>query len=200
MADSVSSISRRRGERPASAGMVRIRSPSVRSLSCDGDTLNASVSLSGHWLASRAAKRSRCSVNSFMRPAALRNRYETVGSNPPERRVLPARQRFEADDLLGGQIDQRLIMRPHVTIADGAPQVALDAIALLGARIYFGVEKAGSRLRLFVFGAVKRDVRPAQNLDVTWSVLRKQRDADTDPEVMLKSACGNRLVDLFDHA
>ena len=84
----------------------------------------------------------------------------------------PAGQSLEADDVLGLQIDQRLIIRAHIAFVDGARQVALDQIALLGARVHVGVEKTRSRFGLLVLGAVERDVRPAQDLDFASPVLR----------------------------
>src|SRR5262249_49845984 len=57
-----------------------------------------------------------------------------------------------------------------------------------------------SRFRLLILGAVKRDVRAAQYLDFAWTILRKKRDADADPNVMLQRSGGDRLVELLDHA
>ena len=56
--------------------------------------------------------------------------------------MLPARQCFEAGDLLGSQIDQRLIIAAQASFRDGAWQVALDEIAFLGARVHLGIEEA----------------------------------------------------------
>src|SRR5262245_43406141 len=114
--------------------------------------------------------------------------------------MLPARQSLEADDVLGLQIEQRLIVGAHIAFDDRARQIALDQIALLGARVHVGVEKARSRFRLLILGAVKRDVRAAQYLDFAWTILRKKRDADADPNVMLQRSGGDRLVELLDHA
>ncbi len=114
--------------------------------------------------------------------------------------MLPARQRFKSGDALARQINQRLIVRAHLAFGDGAAQVALDAIALLGLRVHFGVEEARGRLRLLVLGAVKRHIGPAQDLDVIRSVLRKQRDADPDSQMMFEPSGDDRLVDLLDDA
>jgi hypothetical protein len=159
--------------------------------------LNERLSASGHSVASRAARQMLGQI--VHEAAALRDRDETVGRNGAERGMLPTRQGLEAHDSLGRQIDQRLIMRLHLRLEDSAGQIALDEIALLGARIHLGVEKARGRMRLLVLGAIKRDIGTAQNLDVTWPVLGKERDPDADAEAMLQPPRGDRLVDFLDY-
>ncbi len=67
----------------------------------------------------------------------LGQRYEIVGAHEPELGMLPAHQRLESRQLLGGQVDDRLVEHADLVLGERLAQIALqrDAVVAVGAHI-----------------------------------------------------------------
>jgi hypothetical protein len=113
--------------------------------------------------------------------------------------MRPPREHFEADDAIVLQIDQRLVMRLHLAIADSEMKVTFDHVALAGLRVQFGVEEAEGRAR-FDLGAVQRNIGLAPDFAGGLAILRYQRNADTGADLMADGAGCDRFVELGEDA
>src|SRR5690606_41212313 len=70
----------------------------------------------------------------------LRDGDELGGAELPVARMLPAHERFEADEALVRERDDRLIEHSESALFDGAAQVALDGNALILLAAHLGRE------------------------------------------------------------
>ena len=89
----------------------------------------------------------------------------------------PSGQRLEPGDLFGPQIDQGLIVRLHVPLADGSREVTLDKISLADTRIHFDFKEPGGGAR-FGLGTVHGNIGLAHDFDLALAILRNESDAD----------------------
>ena len=103
--------------------------------------------------------------------------YELGGRNGAARRVRPAQQGFEADDLLAAQIDQRLVMDLERFGQECRAQVDLELAARLRLGVHFRLEKAERRLAGGL-GAVERHVGIAQQVIRIVAIGRRHGNAD----------------------
>jgi hypothetical protein len=74
--------------------------------------------------------------------------------------MTPAQQRFEARDLVGGDVNKRLVVEFELAVGKGATQVDFHLAALLRQAVHFPFEEAVSTSAVGL-GAVKRHVSVA---------------------------------------
>ena len=92
-------------------------------------------------------------------------------------RMLPAHQRLEARNLVGGNVDDRLVMHRHLVLDECVPQVLLDLAAMIGSVLQIArvepVFAASAALR-----AVEREIGGLDDLLGIETVIRRDRHAD----------------------
>ena len=93
-------------------------------------------------------------------------------------RMVPARQRFDADDLFAAGIHDRLVGGGKPVVLDGVEQVAFEEFAVGQVRIHRRVVDAGA-VAAFVLGAIERHVGVAQNVGGIAGAAVDHRNADT---------------------
>ncbi|EKE16697.1 MAG: hypothetical protein ACD_10C00845G0001 [uncultured bacterium] len=73
--------------------------------------------------------------------AVFRQRDKVRRQNLPQRRVMPAQQRFNADHFVTGQVNLRLVMEPKLGVFQGVAQIDLQAQPSFGIATHrFGEE------------------------------------------------------------
>jgi hypothetical protein len=92
-------------------------------------------------------------------------------------RMMPAQERFEAADLIRGDIHQRLIVEFELAIGEGAAQVELHVPALLCFAVHLTLEEPveATAIRL---GAIKRHVGVTHQFLAGIAIVGRQRDAN----------------------
>ncbi len=111
----------------------------------------------------------------------------------------PARERFEAHDPAGLQVDQRLVERAQRFGAQRGAQIALERVAFAHPRVHLLLEEAQGR-DPFRLGAIECDVGAAQDVGGRLSVLRDERDADAGADHVSDAGGRHRLLQPVDHA
>ena len=92
-------------------------------------------------------------------------------------RMVPARQRLDADDLFAARIHDRLIGCGEPIVLDGVEQVAFEELAVGQVGVHGRVVDAGAVAAL-VLGAVERHVGVAQNVGGVAGAAVDRRNAD----------------------
>src|SRR5215472_4643296 len=113
-------------------------------------------------------------------PALLGDRNEGRGRHLAARRMLPARQRLEADDLA---IDARLrlVIGDELAALDRAAQILKQRAAFAQPLVHIGLEEA-DRTASFRLGAVERGIGVADERALVDAVDRIDGDADAEPD------------------
>ena len=92
-------------------------------------------------------------------------------------RVIPAHQRFDADDRGGGEFDDRLIVDDEALPFDGAAQIVFEREQFQRVRVHRRVEHAMTRFALGL-RAIHRRIRVADHVLGHVVLPRAERDAD----------------------
>ena len=118
-------------------------------------------------------------------------------------RMVPADQRFVADDAAGRKIELRLVVKIEVTALEGDVQLGFDPLAMVGDPAHFGMEDrpvahaAGARI-------LQRQIGAAQDEDGIDAILGHRHDAHRQADrlqVRAELVGFHHLVDeLLDHA
>ena len=110
-------------------------------------------------------------------PVSSARPMNSDGTDDAALRVIPAHQRFDADDRVGGELDDRLIVHDEALPFDGAAQIVFEREQLQRVRVHRRVEHAMTR---FPFGlrAIHRRVRVADHVLGHVVLPRAERDAD----------------------
>ena len=137
-------------------------------------------------------------------PGVLGDRNELRRRDRADRRMVPARQRLDADDIVAAGVDDRLIGRGQLAALDRVQQIAFEQLAVRQIGIHRRVIDAGAVAAL-VLGAIERHVGVTQNVGCIAGVAIENRDADrgADDDVIAvdrirradrrDDASGNRL-------
>ena len=88
------------------------------------------------------------------------------------RRVVPARERLEADDLAGRDRGLRLIVDFQLVVLDRLAQLLRQDAALAHRFVHVGGEEADARAALLL-GAVEREVGVGEQLARVFAVARE---------------------------
>ena len=158
---SVTSISSRRGDRPASPRMARMRRPKVRSFNCVGEMLNDSVICAGQARASLTAHRSSQSLSPRIRPQFSAMGMKRSGGTSPWTGCDHRASASNCDHRAGLEVDDRLIPRAERIGSDRGREVALDGVALADVPVHLLLEEADRGIRL-ALGAIEGDVGSAE--------------------------------------
>src|SRR5687768_12511938 len=99
--------------------------------------------------------------------------------------MVPAHQRFEADDLVGGDVDQRLVMNVQPVGGQSRAQIEFETAAGLKARVHLSFKKAISAAA-FRLSPVERHVRAFQQTVAVLAVAGTDRNTyrETDGHKM----------------
>ena len=92
-------------------------------------------------------------------------------------RMIPARQRLDADDLFAARIDDRLVGGGEPVVLDGVEQIAFEQLAVGQVGVHRRVVDAGAVAAL-VLGAIERHVGVAQNVGGVAGAAVDHRNAD----------------------
>ena len=123
----------------------------------------------------------------------------SVGCQQPAVGVSPAQQRLEPDELLGHELDQRLVVQLELVALDRVAQVALDRHPLDQTTAQRGVERLEAPAAELL-GAVHRGVRVAQQLLGGPGPSLADGDADAGRDEHLVSVDLKGLDDRVDQA
>ena len=110
-------------------------------------------------------------------PGMLGDRDEFGRRDEAARRVRPARQRLDADDLVAAGVEDRLVEHLEAVVLDGLAQVLLDELALRQVGVHHGIVDAGA-IAAFVLGPVERHVGVAHDVGRAAGALVDHGDAD----------------------
>ena len=113
-------------------------------------------------------------------------------------RIVPAHQRFDADDAAGGEADLRLVMQHELPLGDGAAQARLERQPLHGAALHV-VRAELVRVAARFLGAVHRAVGVAQQRLRVGAVVGIERDADAGGDFDRRPGDRQRLLDRAAH-
>ena len=91
--------------------------------------------------------------------------------------MVPAQQRFHADDGLAIGCPERLVGDRHLVTLDGVPEIGLEGTQLLDIFIHRDIE-ADRVAAAFGLGPIHRNVGPAQQFLVFYAVQRADRDTN----------------------
>ncbi len=132
---------------------------------------------SGHWLASAQARFRTKLPSGVMRPVSSASGMNSDGGNEAARRMRPAQQRLEADDVLAHQIDERLVVHFERFGGERRAQIDFQLAARLRLRVHLRLEKAEGRFAGGL-GAIQRQIGVAQQVIGIMAIGRRHRDAD----------------------
>jgi hypothetical protein len=117
----------------------------------------------------------------------LGDRDEAVGHDQSRRRVLPARQHFEADDLPGLQVDLRLEIGNELLVLEPVAKPLLDLAQGDQCALHAGIEPQGSG-DAAVAGMIEGDVGAAQQVRHGDFVRRRGGDAQIGADLQHPAA------------
>ena len=104
---------------------------------------------------------------------------ERVGGEQPARRVLPAHQRLEREDLAGAHVDLGQIVQDQGAVLDRALQMQLDVVAELALERHV-VGEHRDLVSAAALGGEQRLVGAAQQVRGGVAAGHAERDADAD--------------------
>ena len=107
----------------------------------------------------------------------LGDRNELRRRDLADGRMVPARQRLDADDLFAAGIHDRLVGGGEAVVLDGVEQVAFEELSVGQVGVHRRVVDAGAVAAL-VLGAIERHVGVAQNVGGVAGAAVDRRDAD----------------------
>ena len=107
----------------------------------------------------------------------LGDRNELRRRDLADGRMVPARQRLDADDLFAARIHDRLVGGGEPVVLDGVEQVAFEEFAVGQIGVHRRVVDAGAVAAL-VLGAIERHVGVAQNVGGIAGAAVDHRNAD----------------------
>ncbi len=132
-----------------------------------------------------------------IRPGVLERAHELVGIDQPTRRLAPAQQRLDADQALGPQRHDRLVVEAELAVLERPPQPSLGSGGgdLVAHRAVEQGAAAGSDL----LGLVQRGVSVAEDLVGSRATLLGDGHADVGREAHLGVAHLERGLDERQH-
>ena len=172
----MSSSSSRLASKSVSARMRSTTSTKSERRNCSGETFTAMVRF-GQARPSRQARRSIHSPRSMIRPECSAIGMNCDGGICADGRMVPARQRLDADDLFAARIHDRLVGGGEPVVLDGVEQVAFEELAVGQVGVHRRVVDAGA-VAAFVLGAIERHVGVAQNVGGVAGAAVDRRNAD----------------------
>ena len=113
------------------------------------------------------------------------------------RRVLPAGQRLEADDLAGRDRSLRLVVDLQLVVLDRLGELLRKNAALADRLVHVRREEAGAGASVLL-GAVEREVGVGEKLADVVPVARIERDADGQSDVERLAGEKHRLGEDFE--
>ena len=179
---SVTSSSRRCGDRPVSARMERTRPGRFGSRRWTGDRLQASMISSDHAAAARQARRISRSVSGPIRPSSLGERNELGRRDHAPGGMGPPRQHFEADACPGPQRHERLEIGLDRVGRDGPSQLALEQGERAHLRVAVPLEHAEAAAPVGL-GAIEGRIRAMDQVVDVARARARERDPDAGPDL-----------------
>ena len=127
----------------------------------------------------------------------LGDRDELRGRDVAVRRMVPARQRLEADDLAGRDRSLRLVEHLQLVVLERLRQLLRQDAPLAHRLVHVGREEAGAGAAVLL-GAVERQVGVGEELSRVVAVARIDGDADRKPDMEGLSGEQHRLGEDFE--
>ncbi len=117
----------------------------------------------------------------------------------PARRMAPAHEGLEPLELVGAQVDDRLVVHVELVLAQGGAHRVLDREPLVDARVHAAREDA-MRIATTVLRLVERDIRVLEQHFVIGAVIGIHADADAARDRDLLPSTSNVRTELFPYA
>ena len=175
--DSVISISSRLGRSPVSASASLDASATLPRRNWIGDRLTATRTSSGHFAHVAAGLAQHPVADLDDQAHLLGDRNELGRRDHAAQRMRPAQQRLAGRDLLGLQVEQRLVVDLEGVVGERVAQVELEAAARLRRDVHVRLEEAPGAA-LVGLGPIERHVGVLEQVVGVGAVARRHGDAD----------------------